>query len=92
KPLKVVEHGKLDQKQLTRELLTESDLDIIAHENGLEDRHDIDRLVIDTNGTFLVEGKDEIKDARFKREVLGKIDQLSKQLNELNAALRVGKS
>ena len=88
KPLKVVEHGKLNQKQLSRELLTESDLDIIAHENGLEDRDDIYRLVIDTNGTFLVEGKNEIKDAKFKREVLKKIDELSKQLSELNSALK----
>ena len=88
RPLKVVEHGKLNQKQLSRELLTESDLDIIAHENGLEDRDDIYRLVIDTNGTFLVEGKNEIKDAKFKREVLKKIDELSKQLSELNSALK----
>ena len=88
KPLKVVDQGKLDEKQLSRELLTESDLDIIAHENDLEDRHDIETLVIDTNGTFLVEGKNEIKDARFKREVLEKIDHLTKQLNELNSALR----
>lgn len=88
KPLKVIEHGKLDKTQLARELLTESDLDIIAHENGLEDRHDIDRLVIDTNGTFLVEGKDEIKDAKFKRDVLRKIDELSKQLKDLDSALQ----
>jgi len=88
KPLKVIEHGKLDEKQLTRELLTESDLDIIAHENGLEDRHDIDRLIIDTNGTFLVDGKDEVKDAKFKRDVLKKIDELSKQLKELHATLK----
>ena len=88
KPLKVVENGKVNKERLSRELLTESDLDIIAHENDLEDRHDIDTLVIDTNGTFLVEGKNEIKDARFKREVLEKIDHLTKQLNELNAALK----
>lgn len=92
KPMRVIEHGKIDKKQLSRELLTESDLDIIAHENDLEDRHEIETLVMDTNGTFLVEGKDEIKDTRFKREVLEKIEQLSKQLNELNASLRVGNS
>ena len=88
KPVKVIEHGKLDEKQLRRELLTESDIDIIAHENGLEDCHDIDRLVIDPNGTFLVEGKDEIKDARFKREVLKKIDELAMQIKELNVSLK----
>ena len=61
---------------------------IIAHENGMDDRHDIDRLLLDPNGTFLVEAKNEIKDARFKREVLDKIDKLTKQLNDLSASLR----
>jgi uncharacterized membrane protein YcaP (DUF421 family) len=92
KPVKIMEHGKLDERQMRKELMTESDIDIIAHENGMDDRHDIDRLLLDPNGTFFVEGKDEIKDARFKREVLTKIEQLSKQLNDLNSALRVGNS
>lgn len=88
KPVKIISHGKLDQTQLRRELMTESDLDIIAHENGMDDRHEIEHLVLDPNGSFLVEGKDEIKDARFKHEVLEKIDDLSKQLQKLNAALK----
>ncbi len=87
KPVTIIDSGKIDHKEMSRELMTESDIDIIAHENGLDDRHDIDRLVLDPNGTFLVEGKGEIKDARFKREVLEKIDNLTKQLNELNANL-----
>ncbi|MEQ1763204.1 MAG: YetF domain-containing protein [Pyrinomonadaceae bacterium] len=88
RPVKIIERGKLDEKQLSRELMTESDIDIIAHENGMDDRHEIDRLVLDPNGTFLVEGKDEIKDAKFKRDVLKKIDELSKQLSDLNSALK----
>lgn len=88
KPVKIIAKGKLDEAQMRRELMTEVDIDIIAHENGLDDRHDIDHLVLDPNGTFLVEGKGEIKDARFKREVLDKIEQISKQLNDLNAALK----
>lgn len=88
KPVKIIEHGKLNKSQMRKELMTESDIDIIAHENGMDDRHDIERLLLDPNGTFLVEGKNEIKDARFKREVLNKIDQLTKQLNDLNASLK----
>lgn len=88
RPVTIVENGKLDKNHMRRELMTESDIDIIAHENGLDDRHDIDRLILDPNGTFLVEGKGEIKDARFKREVIEKIDQLTKQLNELSASLK----
>jgi len=88
KPVKIIEHGKLNETQMRKELMTESDIDIIAHENGMDDRHDIDRLLLDPNGTFLVEAKNEIKDARFKREVLDKIDKLTKQLNDLSASLR----
>lgn len=87
-PLTIIDKGKVNEKHLRLELMTDNDLDIIAHENGLDDHRDIDRLVLDPNGTFLVEGKDEIKDARFKREVLKKIDELTKQLGDLNTSLK----
>ncbi|CAN5536991.1 hypothetical protein BH10ACI2_BH10ACI2_14480 [soil metagenome] len=84
----LIENGKIDQAMLKSELITSEDLDIIAHENGLGCGKDIDKLILDPNGTFLVDGKNEIKDAKFKREVLKKIAELSKQLSELNAALQ----
>lgn len=88
KPVTLIENGKIDRNMLKSELMTESDLDIIAHENGFENAHDIDRLILDPNGSFLVDGKDEIKDAKFKRDVLHKISELSKQLAELNALIQ----
>jgi len=90
RPKVLIANGKLDNATLKSELITERDLDIIAHENGLDDCKDIDKLILDPNGTFLVDGKDEIKDAKFKRDVLRKIGEISKQLNELNAALQKG--
>ena len=92
-PKTLIKNGKQDAAALKSELLTKEDLDIIAHENGLEDRNDIDKLVLDPNGSFLVDGKDEIKDAKFKRDVLRKISELSEQLTELNALMQkpVGK-
>lgn len=87
-PVTIIDKGKLDERHMRSELMTESDLDIIAHENGMEDRHEIERLVLDPNGSVLVEGKNEIKDAKFKREVIKKIDELTKQLGELNAAIK----
>lgn len=86
KPVTLIENGKVDKAVLKSELMTESDLDIIAHENGFETASEIDRLILDPNGSFLVDGKDEIKDAKFKRDVLKKIEELSKQLSELNVA------
>lgn len=90
RPITLIKDGKVDENALRRELMTRSDLDIIAHENGLDESDEIEKLVLDPNGSFLVDGKDEIRDATFKREVLKKIGDLSKQLNELNAALQKG--
>lgn len=87
KPLTMIENGRIDHAMLKRELMTESDLDIVAHENGLENARDIKQLVLDPNGSFLVEGKDDIRDDKFKHDVLSKIDELSKQINKLSASL-----
>lgn len=87
-PATLIKDGKPDRRQLRKELITKRDLDIIAHKNGLETADDIEKLVLDPNGTFLVDGRDEMKDARFKREVLHRIDELSRTLAELNTALK----
>lgn len=87
-PVTLVSKGKPDPQQLRRELITERDLDIIAHQNGLENAEEIEKLVLDPNGSFLVDGKDEIKDARFKKEVLKKIGDLSKQLDQISSRLQ----
>jgi len=87
-PVTLIKDGKADERKLRRELITKRDIEIIAHRNGLDHADNIEKLVLDPSGTFLVDGKDEMKDARFKREVLAKIGELSKQLTELNAALQ----
>ena len=87
-PSVLIEHGKIREDQLKRELITTSDLDIIAHHNGFEDASELDKLVLDPNGTFLIDGKDEVKDARFKKDVLKKIGELSKQIEDLAATLQ----
>lgn len=87
-PLTIVSDGKIDKKALKRELLTQEDLDILAHRQGFENADDIERCVLDPNGSFLVDGKDEIKDLKFKKEILKKIDKLSKQIADLQKALQ----
>lgn len=87
-PVKIIERGKISEPERKREFITDRDLDVIAHQHGFENSTDIEKLVLDPNGTFLVDGKDEIKDARFKREVLKKIAELSKQMTELTTALQ----
>ena len=88
KPVTIVSHGKMDKKALRRELLTKEDLDILAHREGFENADDIEKCILDPNGSFLVDGKDEVKDGKFKKDVLDKIDELSKQIVGLQKALQ----
>lgn len=85
-PRTIIEDGKFNKKALEKELLTKEDLDTLAHEQGFESLDDIEKCVLDTNGTFLVVGKDEIKDEKFKKEVLQKLEDLSRQIAELRVA------
>ena len=87
-PKILIDKGKVNRDALSRELMTEDDLTVIAHEEGLDDSKEIEKLILDPNGTFLVEAKDEIKDARFKKEVLEKIDKLTEQLKDLQNLLQ----
>lgn len=84
----LIKDGKINEKALKRELMTREDLNVLAHEEGFESADDLEKCVIDPNGTFQVEGKEEIKDARFKKEILEKIDGLTKQLDDLQKLLQ----
>lgn len=87
-PRILIENGKINQKAIEKELLTKEDLDVIAHEEGYDSVNEIEKCVLDPNGTFLVEGKDGTKDEKFRKDVLQKIDKLTKQLNDLQTLLQ----
>lgn len=87
-PVKLIENGRVHHRAVRREMITETDLESVAHEAGFDCVKDVDKMVLDPNGKFLVEGKDEIKDSEFKSEVLQKIDSLTKQIAELTTTLQ----
>lgn len=82
-PVTLIENGQVKNDVLKKEMMTEDDLEVIAHEEGLEKAAEIEKLTLDPNGTFLVEAKNDIKDARFKQEVLEKLEILTQQIAEL---------
>lgn len=81
----LINDGKIDKKAVERELMTEEDLNVVAHEQGFDSYNDLKKCVLDPNGTFLVEGIEESKDDKFKKAVLDKLDELSRQMAELKA-------
>ena len=83
KPLTIIEDSKVDEKAVRSELLTKEDLDTIAHREGLDGADDIEKCVLDPNGSFLVTGNTRISEDNFRNEVLKRLEDLTHQLKEL---------
>jgi uncharacterized membrane protein YcaP (DUF421 family) len=81
----LIENGKLQHKQLAKELLTVNELETAAHRQGFASLDDIDRAVLETGGTISFFPKTPIPDVMRHEEILKRLDQLGKQLGALSA-------
>ncbi|MEP7039309.1 MAG: YetF domain-containing protein [Acidobacteriota bacterium] len=82
-PLKIIENSKVDENAVRRELLTKEDLDTIAHREGLDSADDIEKCVLDPNGSFLVAGNTRTSEENFRQEVLKRLEDLTHKLSEM---------
>ncbi len=85
KPRVLIENSKINKDAVRREMLTKEDLDTVAHQQGLDNAAEIEKCIIDPNGSFLVEGNTETSETNFRREVLKKLEDLTHQISELKA-------
>ena len=79
----IIENSKINEKAVRRELLTEEDLNTIAHREGFDSAKEIEKCILDSNGSFLVAGNTRTSEENFRREVLKKLEDLTAQLNEI---------
>ena len=82
-PTALIENGKVCSEGLARELLTASELLTVAHRQGFSRLDDIETCVLEPGGTFFIEGRTPPRDERRHRELLERIGQLSRQIEEL---------
>ncbi len=87
-PSALIENGKINQRALTRELLTESELLTVAHRQGFASLHEIERCVLEPGGTFFMQGKTPPINEQQHAELLARLDELSRQLAETQNQLR----
>lgn len=85
RPVTLIDKGQLQQAALRRELLTKEDLEVVAHREGYADLESIESCVIDPNGSFLVEGKNDAD--RQREEILQRLTELQKELTALRQDL-----
>jgi uncharacterized membrane protein YcaP (DUF421 family) len=88
-PSVLIENGHIKYRALAKELLTESELRSVAHRQGFHLK-EIQRCVLEANGTFFIEGKTPPLAERRHAEVIGQLEQINKQLRELRQQTQTG--
>jgi len=84
-PTVLIENGRLRKRALAKELITQSELLTVAHRQGFAKLEDVETCVLESGGTFFMKGKTPQPDETRHSELLAKLDQLSKQLDALQA-------
>ena len=85
-PTTLVEKGKVCREGLARELLTVSELQTVAHRQGFARLDDIETCVLEPGGTFFIEGHTPPREERRHQELLARIEQLSRQIEEMRGS------
>ena len=87
-PAVLICDGKLDRAAMVREQLTEVELLSVIHKQGMDDLADVQRCVLEPNGTFYVEAKKPSSDDLERREILELVRALKSELALLRVETR----
>ncbi|MGI8470326.1 MAG: DUF421 domain-containing protein [Pyrinomonadaceae bacterium] len=79
----LIENSKINEDAVRHELLTREDLNTIAHRECLDSADEIEKCVLDPNGSFLVAGNTRTSEDNFRTEVLKRLEDLTHQLKEI---------
>jgi uncharacterized membrane protein YcaP (DUF421 family) len=82
-PTVLIENGRVHRDALAKELLTESELKMVAHRQGFASLKEIERCVLEPGGTFFVQGKQPARSELEHAELITRLDNLSAQVAKL---------
>jgi uncharacterized membrane protein YcaP (DUF421 family) len=86
-PTVLMDHGKIHHAALAKELLTEGELLTVAHRQGFANLKEIQRCILEPGGGFFIQGKEPASADRQHQELLARLDQLSRQIDDLRQRL-----
>jgi len=83
----LVRRGVVDQAALQQETLTELELLSVIHKQGLNDFSEVEKCVLEPNGTFYVEATIPSRDDAERREILKLVRSLAAEVKQLREQL-----
>lgn len=84
----LIDHGRVMEKVLKKELLTRLELETAAHRQGFASLQDIERAVIEPGGGIFFTAKKPTSDQIQQSELIRRLDAIASQLNELRAGMK----
>jgi len=81
----LIENGKLQTKRLKTELITLPTLEAAARKQGFATLSEVERCILEPGGTLTFSGKKPSREDVRHRELLGRLDQMAKEIAMLRA-------
>jgi len=82
-PAVLIRNGKLQHKNLARELITASELDVVARRQGFDGVNTLEECTIEPGGTFVMKSKEPTKDDARYTEIVKMLGELSRKVDAL---------
>jgi len=82
-PTTLISDGKVLREQLSKELLTESELAAVAHKQGFDSIRDIESCVLEPGGNFFIKARTPRTDDRQHAELLAALGDIRERLVRL---------
>lgn len=87
-PTVLIEGGHVRKKNLAKELLTTAELQAVAHRQGFSTLAEVESCTLEPGGVFFMRGKAGAHDDDRHAQLLARLDDLIRQMQELRTELR----
>jgi uncharacterized membrane protein YcaP (DUF421 family) len=81
-PLTLIEHGKIDKRALAQELMSVSEVAIVAHRQGIQSLDEVERCVLEPGGTFNMVRKAKATEGS-EAQILVQLERILTELRQL---------
>ena len=86
-PTVLIRHGVVDWDATKREALTELELRAVLHKQGFDRYEEVEKLVLEPNGNFYMEGIKALSDDAQRAALMSAIESLSQEVKDMRAEL-----
>jgi uncharacterized membrane protein YcaP (DUF421 family) len=85
-PTVLIDDGKIMEDRIRAELVTMTELETAAHKQGFATLDDVDRAVLDPDGSIAFEAKERTRESERHAELLARLNRIAADLATLRAS------